>query len=118
MIDVAIDPFITEKSLIFRRQWRDRLIILIELIEEVCATNTPIRSNDLLITMDHRKSKNALRHVPSGECTRCGAQVDPDQRMFVLEDETPVDEAEPVESGNLCEGCFEDAREFLQIGES
>ena len=38
--------------------------------------------------------------------------------MFVLENKTPVGEAEPVESGNLCEDCFEDAREFLQIGRS
>jgi hypothetical protein len=63
------------------------------------------------------RNENTLRHVPSDECTRCGAQVDPDQGLFVLRDETPADEAEPVESGNLCADCFEDGRTFL-YGES
>ena len=64
-----------------------------------------------------QQNGNTLRHVPSDECTRCGAQVDPDQGMFVLRGEAPVDETESVESGNLCEDCFEDAQAFLQ-GES
>jgi hypothetical protein len=37
--------------------------------------------------------------------------------MFVLRDETPPDDAEPVESGNLCSDCFEEVRPFL-YGES
>ena len=61
-----------------------------------------------------QQNGNTLRHVPSDECTRCGAQVDPDQGMFVLREETPVDEDDTVESGNLCADCFEEVRAFAQ----
>ncbi|WP_336345134.1 hypothetical protein [Halalkalicoccus ordinarius] len=61
-----------------------------------------------------RQSQETLRHVPSDECTRCGAQIDPDQGMFVLREETAVDEDDTVESGNLCVDCFEDVRAFVQ----
>lgn len=64
-----------------------------------------------------RSSQETLRHVPSADCTRCGTPVDPDQGMFVLREETAVDEGDTVESGNLCADCFGDARTFLH-GES
>lgn len=58
-----------------------------------------------------------FRHVPSDECPRCGAQVDPDQGQFILQEETPVDEEESIESGNLCAECFDATRKFIN-GES
>ena len=61
-----------------------------------------------------RSSQETLRHVPSADCTRCGAPVDPDQGMFVLRDETAVDDDDTVESGNLCADCFEETRAFVQ----
>ncbi len=66
--------------------------------------------------MSPQQSQDTLRHVPTDECTRCGAQIDPNQGLFALRAETSVDEEDLVDSGNLCEDCFEDAREFLYGG--
>lgn len=60
-----------------------------------------------------RQQGETLRHVPSDECPRCGAQVNPNQGQFVLQEETPVDKGESVESGNLCSECFDATQEFI-----
>jgi hypothetical protein len=47
-----------------------------------------------------------LRHVPSAACTRCGATTNPERFQYGLRDSTPAEEKGTVESGNLCEECF------------